>query len=334
MSKPTMWMPLYIGDYLADTMRLTTLQHGAYFLLMMEYWTQGPLPNDEGALAAIAKLDRPTWKKDVWPALQRFFAEADGGMLTQKRLEAERDKARQLSDKRRAAVAARRDRQDDGNDPPPGSKRKQPDPKPTYKPSTIVDTNVGSIVDTNGPTNEVTNGKQKPYKQPYTRASCPIASPSPSQLEGSSLRSEPNLKALAASGTNPAQARDDVPDWQALGNAVLEAAGYDPARSLVTTGEVRQWLYDALRAGHASADCWEIITGAVRRVAERERGKGRPLPANLKYFRGAVAEAIAATPCVEAERQLAAYQAHSEAEIKAGRRPVSWVEFQRIEVAA
>ena len=67
------WMPLYWGDYLRDTRDLSTLQHGAYLLLIAHYWQHGGLPDDERALAALAGVPRPTWRR-IAPGLAAKFA--------------------------------------------------------------------------------------------------------------------------------------------------------------------------------------------------------------------------------------------------------------------
>jgi uncharacterized protein YdaU (DUF1376 family) len=66
------WMPLYVGDYLADTGHLNTTQHGAYLLLMMHYWKKGELPDDDKQLAAITKLPLRLWL-DSRETVQAFF---------------------------------------------------------------------------------------------------------------------------------------------------------------------------------------------------------------------------------------------------------------------
>lgn len=55
------WMPFYVRDYLAETCHLSTLEHGAYMLLIMHYWQKGGLPNDERILAKIARLSDRQW---------------------------------------------------------------------------------------------------------------------------------------------------------------------------------------------------------------------------------------------------------------------------------
>ncbi|WP_412479896.1 YdaU family protein [Azonexus sp. IMCC34839] len=91
MSKTDIWMPLYIADYLADTTRLTTEQHGAYLLLIMDYWRNGPLPDDDGALANITRLTTPAWKKNR-STLARLFR-VEGGEWRHKRIDEELNEA-------------------------------------------------------------------------------------------------------------------------------------------------------------------------------------------------------------------------------------------------
>jgi uncharacterized protein YdaU (DUF1376 family) len=82
------WMPFYVADYLADTGHLTTLQHGAYLLLIMHYWQTGALPRDDHQLALIARLPAKQWQsnRDV---LARLF----GRKWTHKRIDAELERA-------------------------------------------------------------------------------------------------------------------------------------------------------------------------------------------------------------------------------------------------
>ena len=78
MSAPaTAWFPFYVGDYLGDTQRLTTEQHGAYLLLILDYWRAGPPPEDDEVLRQITKLDAKAWKRHR-PALARMFTIGDG----------------------------------------------------------------------------------------------------------------------------------------------------------------------------------------------------------------------------------------------------------------
>lgn len=76
--KTDVWMPLWIGAYLADTMKLTTIQHGAYFLLLIAYWRERkPLEDNDDELRSITKLERAEWKRNR-PVLEKFFRVADG----------------------------------------------------------------------------------------------------------------------------------------------------------------------------------------------------------------------------------------------------------------
>lgn len=71
-------MPLYIGDYLADTSHLSTEEHGAYLLLIMAYWrNKGPLLDDDEEFTRTTKLMRDAWLR-MRPRIARFFQVKDG----------------------------------------------------------------------------------------------------------------------------------------------------------------------------------------------------------------------------------------------------------------
>ena len=65
-------MPLYVGDYLGKTQRLSVSEHGAYMLLIMEYWQSRGLPDDDRQLARIVRVSDREWKK-LRPVLAPFF---------------------------------------------------------------------------------------------------------------------------------------------------------------------------------------------------------------------------------------------------------------------
>ena len=88
-------MPLYIGDYLRDTRHLTTIQHGAYLLLLMEYWTKGRIPKEDRDLRRIVGMDDQQWRRNK-SALRNLF----GVDWSHARVERELRKAEEISLKR------------------------------------------------------------------------------------------------------------------------------------------------------------------------------------------------------------------------------------------
>lgn len=98
---------LWTDAYLADTTHLSTIEHGAYLLLLMAMWRSKTtsLPNDPELLARYAKLTSGQWQR-VWPSIQSFF-NVDGNSITQGRLTREAEAVRQKSKSNSAAANAR-----------------------------------------------------------------------------------------------------------------------------------------------------------------------------------------------------------------------------------
>jgi len=80
------YLPLWTDAYLADTSHLSTIEHGAYLLLLMAMWrNKSTLPNDDKLLARYARLNAGQWRR-IKPTILGFFdvteSEISQGRLT------------------------------------------------------------------------------------------------------------------------------------------------------------------------------------------------------------------------------------------------------------
>lgn len=91
------WMPLYVADYMAKTAHLTVAEHGAYMLLIMNYWHNGGLPDDENKIARIARMSAKQWSASK-ETLKAFF----GNNWKHSRIDQEIAQAIEISRKRSA----------------------------------------------------------------------------------------------------------------------------------------------------------------------------------------------------------------------------------------
>jgi uncharacterized protein YdaU (DUF1376 family) len=99
-------MPLWVGDYLFDTVALDLEEHGAYLLLIFAYWRRGePLPDKDAEFCRLLNINARRWRR-LRAILEPFFQVADG-VWRHARIEAELDAARKRADKGRSAAILR-----------------------------------------------------------------------------------------------------------------------------------------------------------------------------------------------------------------------------------
>jgi uncharacterized protein YdaU (DUF1376 family) len=98
MKAKRLWMPLYVRDYFLDTRHLSLEQHGAYLMLIMYYWENGGIPDDDEQIAAILNIPVARWLLHR-PVINRFFHRG----WKHERIDIEIARANALIDKKRAA---------------------------------------------------------------------------------------------------------------------------------------------------------------------------------------------------------------------------------------
>ncbi|WP_246690474.1 YdaU family protein [Microvirga aerophila] len=91
-------MPFYPGDYLADTVHLSALEHGVYLMLNLHYWRHEGLPPEDAKLARISRVPLDQWM-EIRPTLAEFFEPG----WRHKRIEAELTTTKEKYQKRAAA---------------------------------------------------------------------------------------------------------------------------------------------------------------------------------------------------------------------------------------
>jgi uncharacterized protein YdaU (DUF1376 family) len=105
------YIQLYVADYLADTAHLNAREHGAYILLIMNYWQTGkPLNNSNERLTNVARMSKEEWNESKI-TLQEFF-KVDGDTWTHLRIESDlfdvNSKSIKASDAGKKSAEARR----------------------------------------------------------------------------------------------------------------------------------------------------------------------------------------------------------------------------------
>jgi uncharacterized protein YdaU (DUF1376 family) len=106
-------LPLWTDAYFGDTRHLTTIQHGAYLLILFVSWRNGgDLPYDEKLLARYAGLSISQWNR--MKAVILPFFKIKNGRIFQPRLRDELDVVRQQRNQRadngRASALKRKER--------------------------------------------------------------------------------------------------------------------------------------------------------------------------------------------------------------------------------
>lgn len=126
-------LPLWTDAYLADTRHLSTLEHGAYLLLLMEAWRRPScsLPDDDNMLSRLAGMDAAAWQ-NIKSTVMSFWI-LSRGEWTQKRLKKERSYVTKTSaiQRKRALSGWKTKKSDDARKMPGASRKQAPTPTPT-----------------------------------------------------------------------------------------------------------------------------------------------------------------------------------------------------------
>lgn len=124
-------MPLYINDYLSDTLHLSAEESGAYLFLIMHYWKKG---NISGDIEQISRISRCA--TSITQAILSEFFEYANGSWKHGRIDIELKKAQDNKEMRaiRAKKAADARWSKDATSKPQAMLNECPSPTPSSSP--------------------------------------------------------------------------------------------------------------------------------------------------------------------------------------------------------
>lgn len=196
-------LTLWTDAYLSDTRRLTTLEHGAYLLLLMEAWRRPncDLPDDDRLLARMAGLPEAEWA-DIKPIIMAFWKfDGRGKVWKQKRLTKERDAARNRSKSQRDKATKRWDKTKNGD--AGASAGQSPDDASTVTVTVTANIEEGSEANASAAEDGV---KPLPEAPPET--------PPLTAVDLTKAVFDTGRRILAAAGKTDAQARAMLGKWR------------------------------------------------------------------------------------------------------------------------
>ena len=241
----------YMGDYGRDTSRLSMIEHGAYNLLLDDYYsTRTPLPADLNELYRICRATTKPEQTAVESVAKRYFPVCDDGQRHSKRADEEIAKWEIMAEENREKGKLG------------GRPKKNPSGTPTGNPTGSGGDNPEETHRVNGglPKEGVLETRKKPSPNPNPN---PDPKPEPIQRHSENARARGEGDSIATTDHEPAT--DTLPFEQAI--MATYPKGSNPPNWMVALRCARELVSDGLAT-------WPDLVAVTQRYAAHFAASG------------------------------------------------------------
>lgn len=144
------YIQLYVADYLSDTMHLSVKEHGAYLLIIMNYWQTGK-PIRPERIPLITRMSEDEWQ-EIEPTIKEFFEVNEDGHWSHFRIDEDLRAVLAKSEKsRRAGIKSGKKRRQQAIEKQSKTNERSTDVQLEFEPQTNhTDTNTNTEANTEG----------------------------------------------------------------------------------------------------------------------------------------------------------------------------------------